>query len=377
MAKQQALPQQLQHGGPNTSPPGYGAKPPALPSAAQALAGHPAQPGGLPQAQPGSPQDPQGIMRQERQAINYKDMPPFGQAQVEQQLGVDPYTQLEMTQNAVGQSMQQPQGGPVPATLLGPSTPAGLENFPNDMSALMQAMKTGYTPGASAQQHQEAINAHAIARAHDAAAMAQASQNGPAGLGPQGASSWPPQAPAQDPQAAAGAMAGQAAGAGAQQIAATTPPQMGGMPQPGGGMGGPPPGPQGPPIAQPGQPPMAPPQQGLPPIAAAAGGAPPAGGPMGMPAAPGPAGPPAGAPPMGSSGPSGPPPMGPGAAGLPGAGPAQLPNPNLPSPGLPMKMQQMLIKAMQPSKHGNLAEASALAHKARTKATAQSAVKPK
>lgn len=115
--------------------------------------------------------------------VNFKDMPPIGQAQVEQQMGVDPYAMLKVGSNAAQAAAQQgqagnPQQGYVPNSLSGPGIDpaAQLDNFPHDLGALVGLMHQGYSPGASPAELAQAQNAHSIARAMDVASQ-QSAQN--------------------------------------------------------------------------------------------------------------------------------------------------------------------------------------------------------
>lgn len=108
--------------------------------------------------------------------VNFRDMAPPMQQQVEQQMGLNPFAGLQMGQQAVDQAMMpQAPGSPVPQQLTGPGIPAdaGLENFPHDIAALQSLMTAGYSPGASPLEHAQAQNAHAVARAMDVQAMQQ------------------------------------------------------------------------------------------------------------------------------------------------------------------------------------------------------------
>lgn len=140
---------------------------------------HPNHPGMAPVAPPTAPHDPKatgapGDQRQVQERINFRDMPPPMQQQMEAQQGLDPDAPLKMLQsNVTGSVAQGPSQGMVPNTLQGPGVPPGLESFPDDMAHLHTLMQQGLGPGASSQEHALGQNAHAIARAH----MDQAEQN--------------------------------------------------------------------------------------------------------------------------------------------------------------------------------------------------------
>lgn len=147
-------------------------------------AGHPL-PGTPPAGPTGAPTD----QRQVRENIQFKDMPPVGQNQAMQQQGIDPYAMFEMGQQKINQAVQQgPSAGPVPNAMTGPGIPSdqGIESFPDDMAHLTTLMGQGYAPGASAQEHGTAMNAHALARAKimDAMHAAQTGAGAPQGPPP-------------------------------------------------------------------------------------------------------------------------------------------------------------------------------------------------
>lgn len=77
-------------------------------------------------------------------------------------------------QQQVMGTAQQLQGAPGIPNTPGAGVPDGLQSFPQDAAALMQLMKQGYAPGADNMMHAQAQNAHAIARAQEAAAQSQA-----------------------------------------------------------------------------------------------------------------------------------------------------------------------------------------------------------
>lgn len=115
--------------------------------------------------------------------VNYQDLDPVAQAQLaKQQLGIDPNVMQEQGMAAVQGAQQQAQAGApadqlgIPPQLAGAGIPPGVESFPHDMAALMQMIHVGYAPGASAMEHAQAQNAHAIARAQEGAYQ-QSAQN--------------------------------------------------------------------------------------------------------------------------------------------------------------------------------------------------------
>lgn len=181
---------------PSANPQGLAAHagPPGMPSTAphaalksqlaSSLAGAPpGAPGGAP-PQPGAGSQPAGDLGMLQTRVQFKDLPPIGQSQVEQQMGLNPYAMLQMGQQQVAGAAQQaqagnPQANPmVPNSLSGPGIPqdAQVDNFPHDQAALLQHMQAGYSPGADPMQHAQAQNAHAIARAQ-AIASQQSAQN--------------------------------------------------------------------------------------------------------------------------------------------------------------------------------------------------------
>lgn len=196
---QQKQPSANPTGGPPAAPPQAGPPslvPPGGPPAVPGQAGGPPQapqpgmppgmPGMQPQAPMGSfaPAEGMGQRSDARTQINYKDMDPMAQAQAKEQAGINPAAGLEMIQGQLQSSMQAPGGpagppqtGPVPPAFIGPMVPPGVENFPHDMAALMQMMQRGYAPGADAAEHQQAMNAHSIARAMEQQTQNQASNN--------------------------------------------------------------------------------------------------------------------------------------------------------------------------------------------------------
>lgn len=80
--------------------------------------------------------------------------------------------QMQVSQIA-GQLGAQPGMPQIP----GAGVPDGLQSFPNDAAQLMELMKQGYAPGADNMMHAQAQNAHAIARAQEAAAQSQANDS--------------------------------------------------------------------------------------------------------------------------------------------------------------------------------------------------------
>lgn len=169
-------------------PPMPGMAPSTAPHAAlrSNLAGtNPMMPGapqpGAPVSQDATGSDPGGNLGMLQTRVMFKDLPPIDQAQVAQQMGVDPFRMLEIGQQQVGQAAQQgyagnPQQGQAPNSLSGPGIDpsAQLDNFPHDLAALQQQMVQGYSPGADPMEHMQAQNAHAVARAMDIHAQQQA-----------------------------------------------------------------------------------------------------------------------------------------------------------------------------------------------------------
>ena len=243
---------------------------PAHPTIQSSLGTAPAAGGGLaPQQQGTANTNPTGNplgqltpqptqdQRQVRENIQFKDMNPAMQSQTAQQQGLDPYAPLKMVQQGVQGALQQgPSTGPMPNMLAGPYVPPGIEAFPDDMAHLTTLMGQGYAPGASGQEHEFGMNAHAIASAKIQQALEHAQQ----GVGQEQAQPTappPPQAPGAGPgqvtyapgipegQNGPGAGAGQAMA----QMASTMGTPGGAPPQapPGPGAAMAPPGPGGPP----------------------------------------------------------------------------------------------------------------------------------
>lgn len=159
---------------PAPAPTGPGTTNPMSPAAKQFA------PADIPNAQgvlPGKPIEQagsSGMQEQSRQNINFRDMPPPMQMQVESQQGLDPMAPLKMLQsNVAGTTAQGPSQGPIPNELAGPGVPEGLGNFPDDLAHLHQLMQQGLGPGSTPQEHALGQNAKAIARAH----VNQAEQN--------------------------------------------------------------------------------------------------------------------------------------------------------------------------------------------------------
>lgn len=106
----------------------------------------------------------------------------MGQAQVQEQEGINPAAPLQMVQSQLQSSLaepggpQSPQNGPVPASFTGPMVPPGVENFPHDMAALTQVMQRGFAPGADNGEHEMALNAHSMAKAAAEKAQGAAAQ---------------------------------------------------------------------------------------------------------------------------------------------------------------------------------------------------------
>jgi hypothetical protein len=162
------------------------APPPKAPEASA-----PAQPGqinpmthpGAPDMRPPQPLAPAGPQVQER--IQFKDLPPTGQQQTMQQLGMNPNLPQENLQQNVQQTLAGGASqGPVPNALQGPLVPPGVESFPDDMAHLTQLMQQGYSPGASASEHGLGMNADALVQARIQHAMQQAQSNPQAPMAP-------------------------------------------------------------------------------------------------------------------------------------------------------------------------------------------------
>ena len=172
-------------------------------------------------------------VRQMRTNINFKDLPPIGQGQVQQQQGLDPYMPLQMLQQQATQAAGQgPSNGPVPNTLMGPFTPPGVENFPDDMAHLTTLMQQGMGPGAAPHEAAMGQNAAALAHAKLASAAAQNDQSGP--IAHPGAPIAPPNPPMAPPGPPPGsnAMPPASSGYGAPQPAPGSSPMPGTQPMP-------------------------------------------------------------------------------------------------------------------------------------------------
>ena len=125
-----------------------------------------------------------GARSDARTQANFKDLPPLGQAQAMAQGGIDPMAGNKMAAQQLQSSLAQPAGPDaqgIPNAFSGPGVPPGLENLPNDMAALhgmitplTATMARGFSPGASTGEHQQALNASALARAHAAVSLGRA-----------------------------------------------------------------------------------------------------------------------------------------------------------------------------------------------------------
>jgi hypothetical protein len=142
------------------------------------------QPGTPPMGPSAAP----GDQRQVQERIQFKDLPAPAQNQVEQQQGIDPYAPIHMAQQSMqGALAQGPSSGPVPNQMAGPFLPPDTQSFPDDMAHLTTLMQQGMAPGSSDQEHQYALNAHAL---HNAFSQAQQGAGAPAAMPPMS-----PQAP--------------------------------------------------------------------------------------------------------------------------------------------------------------------------------------
>jgi hypothetical protein len=177
---------------PQAPPPPDAGPPGGAPGGAPPQAAGPQGPGvsAPPQAPPGAQQGinpSQWQNNQVREGINFKDLPPLGQAQAQEQEGINPAAPLQMIQSQLQSSLADPGGpqggpqqGPVPASFSGPMVPPGTEGLPSDLVALTQTMQRGMAPGSSNAEHQTALNAHAMAKA-----TVQATQNHAANMAKQ------------------------------------------------------------------------------------------------------------------------------------------------------------------------------------------------
>lgn len=120
-----------------------------------------------------------------RSVTNFKDLPPDAQPQALTQMGLDPNAGQAMAQQIVQGSIAQPamDGNGVPNAMMGPGLDPELANLPNDLAALQakigpmqQHIAQGFSPGASNMEHEVALNASALARAHAAQAVGKAQQ---------------------------------------------------------------------------------------------------------------------------------------------------------------------------------------------------------
>jgi hypothetical protein len=124
-----------------------------------------------------------GARSDARTQVNFKDLPPLGQAQAMGQAGIDPMAGNKMAQQQLTSTLAAPaqDGNGVPNAFSGPGVPPGLENLPHDFAALhgmveplQQTMARGFSPGSSTGEHQQALNAAALARAHASVAGTRA-----------------------------------------------------------------------------------------------------------------------------------------------------------------------------------------------------------
>lgn len=120
-----------------------------------------------------------GIQGQSRQLISFKDLPPLGQFQAQEQQGLDPSAAITGVQSQLQSTMAQgPSQGPMPNSFDGPMVPPGVQSFPDDMAHLHSLMQQGMGPGSTPQEHELAQNASAIARAHAQQSEANAQNDG-------------------------------------------------------------------------------------------------------------------------------------------------------------------------------------------------------
>lgn len=234
-------------GQPPEAPPAPGAPPPGTSNpmthpahpGMQSSMGTGPQPGTAPAGPTGKPAD----QRQVRETIQFKDLPPPSQAQVEQQQGIDPYAPLKMVQQETQGAIQQgPSQGSIPNELAGPFVPPEVSSFPDDFSHLSTLMQQGFAPGATNQEHEFAANAHAIANAKLNHAFSQAQQ----GAGQVSPMQPPTAAPPAPPQGQVGLAPGIPTGGPGQPPPDMAAPPMGAPPmqsdmgtQPGAAPGGP------------------------------------------------------------------------------------------------------------------------------------------
>lgn len=118
-----------------------------------------------------------------RTNTNFKDLPPLGQAQAMEQMGLDPAAGNKMAQGAVQNAAMQPpvDAMGVPNAMSGPGIDPELAGMPADMMALhaklgplQQTMAQGFAPGSSNMEHEVGLNAAALARAHASVAVGKA-----------------------------------------------------------------------------------------------------------------------------------------------------------------------------------------------------------
>lgn len=139
---------------------------PMHPAMQSALGTQAPAPGSPPAGPTEAPQD----QRQVQERIQFKDLPAPAQNQVEQQQGIDPYAPVHMAQSGMQDALAQgPSAGPIPNEMTGPFLPPDTQNFPDDFAHLQTLMKQGFAPGASHQEHEFALNAHALHKALGAA----------------------------------------------------------------------------------------------------------------------------------------------------------------------------------------------------------------
>jgi hypothetical protein len=124
-----------------------------------------------------------GARSDARSNINFKDLPPLGQAQAMGQAGLDPMAGNKMAQQQLSSTLAAPptDANGAPNAFSGPGVPPGLENLPHDFAALhgmvkplTDTMARGFSPGSSSMEHQQALNAAALARAHASEAGSRA-----------------------------------------------------------------------------------------------------------------------------------------------------------------------------------------------------------
>ena len=171
---------------PNTPPPGGPLAPPApggAPGAPPSMASPTPGPTGPVGAWAGQPAGSMGARADARTQANFKDLPPLGQAQAMAQGGIDPMAGNKMAAQQLQSSLAAPpqDANGIPNAFSGPGVPPGLENLPHDMAALHSmitpltaTMARGFSPGASTMEHQQGLNASALARAHAAVSLGRA-----------------------------------------------------------------------------------------------------------------------------------------------------------------------------------------------------------